>query len=337
MQGRMENTLKKQEYAKKLFEGMPEIVSEYYYNYAASMEAESTITYLKVITSYIRYINSEHPETVTCEEMKINVGKYVISKETKIVNGEVEPTSASYQLRIHSALKNFMEYLFRAKKIDENPMVYVRRTKKKDEVKRIKLSQNDLKKILKVVDKGTGGYIAVARQQAMKSRDKLIMLLFMNTGIRETALSEINIDNIDFKEQTLSIMDKGSKTHIYEIGHLMPYINEWLEDRKKILTQDGNFKEIDALFISRERRRITSRSIEILVAKYSREALGEQISPHKLRAAFCTIMYDQTKDINFVKEAVGHANIATTQRYIVSDGEAKKEAANIMAKKLGLI
>ena len=40
--------------------------------------------------------------------------------------------------------------------------------------------------------------------------------------------------------------------------------------------------------------------------------------------------YDETKDINFVSQAVGHKNIETTQRYIVNDGQTKKKAVSLL-------
>lgn len=86
----------------------------------------------------------------------------------------------------------------------------------------------------------------------------------------------------------------------------------------------------DALFISVQRSRISPRAVSDLVKKYSKAGIGTEISPHKLRSAFCTILYDETKDINFVSQAVGHKNIETTQRYIVNDGQTKKKAVSLL-------
>lgn len=105
-------------------------------------------------------------------------------------------------------------------------------------------------------------------------------------------------------------------------------LTEWIDDRKKKLSD----KEIDALFISNRRQRLGTKSLVAIVEKYSLEGLGYKISPHKLRAAFCTILYKQTKDIEFVRRAVGHSFIETTQRYVVDDDNAKDEAAFMMEK-----
>ena len=68
-----------------------------------------------------------------------------------------------------------------------------------------------------------------------------------------------------------------------------------------------------------------------IVQKYTGRALGKPLSPHKLRAGYCSILYNKTHDAEFVRRAVGHANVATTQRYIVTKGNERKKAAEIMA------
>ena len=67
-------------------------------------------------------------------------------------------------------------------------------------------------------------------------------------------------------------------------------IQEWIDDRDDIL--NGKFE--DALFVSQKKKRISQKSISNVVYKYTEEALGYRISPHKLRAAFANIMLNKT-------------------------------------------
>ena len=71
-------------------------------------------------------------------------------------------------------------------------------------------------------------------------------------------------------------------------------------------------------------------SVAAIVKKYTAVALEKGISPHKIRAGFCSILYEQTGDIEFVRDAVGHASVTTTQRYVVKDDTARLKAASIM-------
>ena len=68
----------------------------------------------------------------------------------------------------------------------------------------------------------------------------------------------------------------------------------------------------------------------VMIQKYTEQALGKPLSPHKLRAGFCSILYSKTHDIEFVRRAVGHSNIATTTRYIVTDGSERRKASKLL-------
>lgn len=94
-------------------------------------------------------------------------------------------------------------------------------------------------------------------------------------------------------------------------------------------------QKIDALFISNQKKRVSVKCIVRIVERYSLEGLGYSISPHKLRAAFCTILYNDTKDVEFVRRAVGHTCIETTLRYIADDDSARQEAADRLERIFG--
>ena len=89
--------------------------------------------------------------------------------------------------------------------------------------------------------------------------------------------------------------------------------------------------EVNALFVGyKSYKRMDAQAIITVVRTYTSIGIGFSLSPHKLRAAYCTILYSKTKDIDFVRKAVGHSSITTTQRYIVDDGSTKKKSADIM-------
>ena len=65
------------------------------------------------------------------------------------------------------------------------------------------------------------------------------------------------------------------------------------------------------------------------------KAIGKPLSPHKLRAGFCTVLYDETHDIEMVRRAVGHSKVSTTQRYIRSKNDAREKSAAIFDNVFG--
>lgn len=208
----------------------------------------------------------------------------------------------------------------------------IERPKSRDVVKRRHLDSFDINLLLECIDGGAGSDRSKNRQEKWKLRDKAIIVLLAMTGMRETALLEINLEDLDFDNGTIKVIDKRHKTHIYKMNEtIRKTLMDWIEDRQTKLSSI----DTDALFISNRRQRLGTKSLVGIVEKYSLEGLGYKISPHKLRAAFCTILYDQTGDIEFVRRAVGHSCIETTQRYIVDDDTRKDEAALIMEKLFG--
>ena len=90
-------------------------------------------------------------------------------------------------------------------------------------------------------------------------------------------------------------------------------------------------KKSDAFFIAITGERLGRTGVDNVVARYSEMALGYKLSPHKLRAGYVSILYNKTHDVEFVMKCVGHRQMSTTERYIVTDGDEKKKAAQLLS------
>ena len=125
-------------------------------------------------------------------------------------------------------------------------------------------------------------------------------------------------------------MDKGSKIHKYILPHkTMKALQEWIIKRQELL---DNEKE-KALFISKYKTRISQCAISNLVKKYTADIEGKHITPHKLRATFGTHLYNETRDIKFVQDQMGHSSPKITEIYIRGNQDAdRKKASDIMSK-----
>lgn len=326
MTGRLENQIKTEQKIKRTLKSLPQIVADFYYNISTSTEPKSCYMYIMIIKGFIEFIEELNISINDIDETIVT--RYLKTKEQKTnKEGQVQSTSFSYRKVVYAALNNFLFYLKKKKIIKDNPMDEIKPIRNSDNVKRIRLTANDMENIISAVDRGVGSHRAIETQRPWRSRDKAILLLFIYTGMRETALTEINLNEIDFENNTFKIIDKRHKTQEYIINNrLKEALIEWIQDRELLLEDMRS----DALFISVQRSRISPRAVSDLVKKYSKAGIGTEISPHKLRSAFCTILYDETKDINFVSQAVGHKNIETTQRYIVNDGQTKKKAVSLL-------
>lgn len=333
MQGRLEGEIKRERNINNTLSQLPQFVTEWYYNLKASKKtAASCIDYTNKIRRFLTYINS-NPKLVTPNDITLSVvQQYFISIQTKEdAEGNLVYTSDSYQQTVWCCLNNLFDFLVETNQMDKNHMKMITKPKNKDldriNEHRILLTKKDFNAIINAVKEGTGSHKARAFQDSLRNRDMAIIFLFMTTGMRKTALSEINISDLDMDNEVLYVVDKGNKKHSYKLSDkTYDAIYWWLEDREDIL--DGEYN--DALFISDTKERLSSAAIYKLVCKYCEGALGYHISPHKLRAGFCSILYNETGDVEFVRRAVGHSNVATTQRYIVTKNVEKEKAVSII-------
>lgn len=278
----------------------------------------------------MQFVNKNDINVSPDEITEDKVVSFFINLRLKVINGEKAKTSDSYQISYWHCLNNFFEFMFERGYITKNYMTTIKKPKNRDLTRinreRINITKEDLNEIIKAVDEGVGSHKAKEFQKQTKDRDKLILLLLISTGMRKTALSEIDIDDINFEENELILVDKGEKEHIYTLNQsVIDALNAWIEKRTELCDISQR-----ALFVSRQGTRMTGTAIAKVTKKYSDAAIDCELSPHKFRSAFCSILYNETGDIEFVRRAVGHSNVSTTQRYVVTKSKEKERAAEIM-------
>ena len=248
----------------------------------------------------------------------------------------ISNATASYQIGVYSGLKKFATYLVASRKTDYNPMELIARPKFKEKeetiAKREKgyLEKKEIKKYISSVKSGVGSDRARAKQEPWKVRDLLIVLLFLNTGMRCSALFKLDVNSINLENKTLTVNDKGDKIKQCILSdELINYVKSWLIKRELLL----GGKSENALFISNERTRMCQKSISRVVSKYAANIKGKNISPHKLRATYGTQLLEETRDIYFVQQCMGHSNPSTTELYIRGQNNNNEtKASDIMNK-----
>ena len=143
-------------------------------------------------------------------------------------------------------------------------------------------------------------------------RDNAILKTLFSTGLRVSELISLS-RNIDLSRDDISIRGKGEKVRVVFLSpNSKEAIKIYLDKREDIN---------DALFVSKqstskETTRLTSRSIERIVAKYAKECgISKKVTPHIIRHSFATDLLANGADIRSVQELLGHSNLATTQIY----------------------
>lgn len=332
MNGRTEHEVIFNNRVSSISEKMPEFVQEWIDNLDAGGKTGATRSvFARIIRRFLESIN-ENMSEVNLTDLSFNkTQKYFISIKKKY-NGE--STSDSYQQQVWCCLNNFFSFLVKRKYIDSNPMDAIDKPKNHDldriNENRILLTENDFNKIIRSVKNGVGSGKAQTRQEKFRNRDLSIVLLFMVTGMRKTALTEINVNDINIETGVLKVIDKGDKLQVYYLSEdVISIIKNWISDREEL-----GLNNSESLFVSYQGRRLSGTAIDDLIGKYCEDALGKHISPHKLRAGFVSIYYKKTKDIEATRRAVGHSSVSTTSRYIVTENDERKNAANYIASSL---
>lgn len=341
MNGRLEDTLRKEQVIGNILNDLPpELTGWNEQLKAGGRTVDTRISYLTKTRNFLRYLAKGNSRSYDLRQLGTNdIVSFLNSIKTKQVakNGEVtvETTSDSYQNTYWYCLSSLSKYLYNmsitATNImkDRNGDAIVGKVKNQDLARinehRILLTGTDFKRILRTAQNAP----RTEKNGLLVDRDICILVTFMTTGMRSTALREINVEDINFEKGTLSVIDKGDVPHLYYVDESLKLaIERWLPVREEILAAAE--KKTDALFISRYGQRINRDVLADVVRKYTKKALGVPLSPHKLRSGFCSIMYDKTHDIEFVRRAVGHAKVSVTQRYIVTDKNEKRKSADII-------
>lgn len=196
-----------------------------------------------------------------------------------------------------SCLRSFFKFLCREGYLKNNPLTLVSAPKLEKKLP-LFLTEDEVRKLIE----------APPLDSEMGLRDRAILETFYSTGMRVSELAGLNIEDIDFIGGVVKVRGKGKKERLLPIGDMaLRAIKDYLDKRKR--------KE-SALFLNKNGKRITTRGIRDIVAKYvSATSIKTGVSPHTLRHSFATHLLNRGADLRSVQELLGHSNISTTQVY----------------------
>ena len=133
-----------------------------------------------------------------------------------------------------------------------------------------------------------------------------------SSGLRLSELSGLDVGDIDWQQQSVSVMGKGRKQRVVPFGRkARSAMQQWLQQRGTLAGLDEK-----ALFISRNGTRLSNSSIQQRVKKRAQQqGIGMSLHPHMLRHSFASHILESSNDLRAVQELLGHANLSTTQIY----------------------
>lgn len=148
------------------------------------------------------------------------------------------------------------------------------------------------------------------RERASPQRDLLIFELLYGCGLRVSELVGLNLDDFDRGERWIRVRGKGRKER------QVPYGSKAGEALAAYLEHRDGKPDERALLLNRFGKRLSDRSARIIVKLYSQTLAGDSsLHPHSLRHAFATHLLSEGADLRSIQELLGHARLATTQKY----------------------
>lgn len=224
-----------------------------------------------------------------------NIRRYIASLHGKGLGGKSIA-------RMLSSWRGFFDFLVQRHHYSNNPVIGLRAPK----------SAKSLPKALSIEQ--TIQLVDIKGNDTLSVRDHAILELFYSSGLRLSEVVNLNVDQLDFSEGTVTVTGKGNKTRIVPLGnHAATAIQTWLKLRPILLINNLDEK---AMFISKQGKRISARNIQYRLQAWSiKQGVNSSVHPHMLRHSFASHVLQSSGDLRAVQEMLGHANISTTQVY----------------------
>lgn len=282
------------------------------------------------LNMFLKYMKTNFKLTKENDFSKINIKDFDIQTLKKITTNDInsflsylalnQGSKPATRARKISTIRIFFAYLFDQKLIDDNPAIGIKTPKQEKRMPKY-LSLDDSKKLLNVT---------ADENDENKERDYAIITLFLNCGLRLSELVGINISNIDFSENRLTVIGKGNKERtIYLNESCIKAIQDYMSVRPKEGVKIDSKGSNKALFLSKRKERISNRMVQYIVERELMKAGLDtsKYSTHKLRHTAATLMYQYGHvDIRALQELLGHESIATTEIYTHVSNEQVRNA-----------
>lgn len=307
---------------------MSGIVQQYamYLRNIKGLSAKTVDNYCMDLRTFFRFLKlyqglvpkSTPLEKITAQDIDLEFIRGITTNDIfEFMNYVADERSnmSSTRQRKSSSLKSFFKYLtVHEKLLDENPTENLTPPKSKKALPHF-LSLEQSIELINAVDGPD------------QERDRCMLTLFLNCGMRLSELVSINISDVVRNNNTLRILGKGNKERIVYLNKAcLDAIDSYLAVRPKDGVIDRN-----ALFLSSRKQRISPKTVQFIVKKYLDKIglSGPGYSVHKLRHTAATLMYRYGDvDIRVLQDILGHENLGTTEIYTHTSNSQMEAAVN---------
>lgn len=322
MSGRIEKEKEARERMEQKLASLPNIFTLFYNWMNARDKTYTTMAnYINHNVDFMHFVTKgKNKEDFYKAVTDDDVERYMISIRRRVVNGEEIEVGDDIRAARWSSLNTFFKFLAQKKHIENNPMLQTERPRIKTKHSVTYMTQDEIKSVFERIEKES--------RPMVKNRDMCIVALGLSTGLRVSAIVNVDVEDIDFRENTIKVIEKGRKTRYIKFAeNLRNTILIWLKDRELYFGGQAT----GPLFLSQQKNRISVDRVQETVRKYT-DHLPKHITPHKLRSSAAMNLYSNGVGILTIASVLGHENVATTQRYTTAYDEEQEQATDILDK-----
>jgi site-specific recombinase XerD len=273
--------------------------------FGVSLTAASPHTisaYLSDVNLFIEWVGRQSivtPDAVSKDVVRQYIGFLTTMKMAKRTTG-----------RKLAALRRYFGWLARNQKISVDPTIGVRTPSDTGRLPKV-LTNEQLGALLHTDDTDQPDWKI--------ARDTAVIELLYGSGLRVSELCSLDIDSVNVKQLAVSVMGKGGKERRVPVGEpSLVALKQWVALRTEVVANSSTV----ALFVNSRGTRLGTRDVRRIIDARSLAPTH----PHALRHTYATHLLDNGADLRAVQELLGHADVATTQRYTHVSKERLKSA-----------
>jgi tyrosine recombinase XerC len=271
---------------------------------------------LSEFLAYLRHERNASPHTIAGYERDLRqLSEYLREREVRwnkagnvVLRGFLATLHEKKQKkstigRKLAAMRSFYDFCLRKKWVAENP-AKVLATPKQDKPVPSFLSEEEMAGLLDLP----------TSDKPIDVRDRALLELCYATGTRVSELVGIDVGDIHLDERLVRVRGKGKKERLVPFGRKAAGTLQAYFRARPLLLQDRMGEP--AVFLNYRGGRLTTRSVQRMVqAHIRRTAVSRRISPHSIRHSFASHLLGRGADLRVIQELLGHASLATTQKY----------------------
>lgn len=329
--------LKQLEKLKSTMTYLPKFCDQFFVGIEHHTQPGTQLRYAIDLKLFFRYIHEKNSNFESIRDIPIDILNKITSFEIeqflsyikvyKDSNGKIRTNGRPGIKSKLAAIRSLYHYFYKHGLIKSNisllvDMPYI------EEKNIIRLDNNQVEQLLDNIETGTRlNGRELLWNKLYKTRDYAVISLLLGTGIRVSECVGIDLSDINFNDCSLQIIRKGGNEDlVYFSDEVRIALLAYFNDRIITTTKDP---DETAFFLSKCKTRLSVRSIQELVNKYTKNI--KKISPHKLRTTFGTNLYIATKDIYLVADTLGHTNVETTRRHYADiPAQEKRKVRNTL-------